>query len=90
MDGQTKIVNQKLGNIIQCLAGENIKQWDELLAQAKFAYNSMTNRTTARSPLSIVYTKHLNHTVNLAILTKSRSKTAEKYSSKIFRNDSNG
>lgn len=43
-----------------------------MLAQAEFVHNSKTNRT----PFDVVYTKHPNHTINLAILPKARSKAA--------------
>ena len=57
-DGQTKVVNRSLGNILRSLVYENPKQWDLALAQAKFAYNDSPNRSTGMSPFQIVYGMH--------------------------------
>ncbi|PKU66385.1 hypothetical protein MA16_Dca009627 [Dendrobium catenatum] len=75
-DGQTEVVNRTLGNMLRCLVQEQPKLWDELLSQAKFAYNSMTNRSTGTSPFHIVYTKPPNHTIDVAILPKCHSRQA--------------
>jgi hypothetical protein len=45
-DGKTKVVNRSLGNILRCLVSEHPKQWDQVLAQAEFAYNDSPNRST--------------------------------------------
>ena len=76
-DGQTEVVNRILGNMLRCLAADHLKQWDLILPQAEFAYNSMTNRSTKRSPFSIVYTMPPNHVVDLVELPYSKSRTAE-------------
>lgn len=54
-DGQTEVVNRSLGNLLRCLAGERPHQWDLILPQAEFAFNSSLNRSTAKSPFEIVY-----------------------------------
>lgn len=54
--GQIKVVNKTLGNMIRCISG-NKSHWDMALSQAKFAYNSMVNRTTDQSSFMTVYTK---------------------------------
>lgn len=48
------MVNKSLGSLI----GEHPKQWDQVLAQAKFAYNDSPNRSTRQSPFHIVYGMH--------------------------------
>ena len=55
MDGQTEVVNRSVGNMLRCLVGERLGNWDLMLAQAEFAYNSSVNRSTGMSPFQIVY-----------------------------------
>lgn len=81
-DGQTKVVNRTLTNMIRCLDGEHPKRWDEIINEAEFAYNFMIDRSTERFPFSIVYTKTPNQLVNLAMLLKPLHKAA-----KIFSTD---
>ena len=57
-DGQTKVVNRSLGNILRSLMYENPKQWDFALAQYEFAYNDSPNKSTGMSPFQIVYGMH--------------------------------
>ena len=57
-DGQSKVVNRSLENMLRNLIGENPKQWDKVLAQAKFSYNDSPNRSTRMSPFQILYGMH--------------------------------
>nr|GEZ38572.1 RNA-directed DNA polymerase [Tanacetum cinerariifolium] len=54
-DGQIEVTCRSLGNLVRNLIGGSPKQWDLTLAQAEFAYNRSTNRTTEMSPFMIVY-----------------------------------
>lgn len=54
-DGQTKVVNRSLGNILRCLVGDNIKSWDSKLSWAEFAHNLALNRSTGLCLFQVVY-----------------------------------
>ena len=54
-DEQTEVVNWSLGNLLRSFVRKNIRQWDFLLAQDKFAYNWSTSQTTGHSPFEVVY-----------------------------------
>ena len=54
-DGQTKVVNHSLGNLLRSLVSDHLKSWDQRLYQAKFAYNRSINRSTGFSPFVITY-----------------------------------
>ncbi|GKD46311.1 RNA-directed DNA polymerase [Tanacetum coccineum] len=58
-DGQTEVVNWRLGNLLRSLIRDNAKQWDLILPQAKFAYNRSVNRTTGKSPFEVVYGRNM-------------------------------
>jgi hypothetical protein len=65
-----EVVNRTLGNLICCLSSEKPKQWDLTLAQAEFAYNSMINRSTGKTPFQIVYCQPPRHALDLTPLPK--------------------
>ena len=44
-NGQTKVVNNSLGNLLRSLTAKHPKQWDQVLAQAEYAYNDSPNRS---------------------------------------------
>ena len=54
-DGQTKVVNHSLGNLLRCLTGEHVKSWDQMLCQAEFANNHAFSRSMGFSPFQVVY-----------------------------------
>ena len=49
-----KVVNRSLGNLLRCLVGDKLSNWDMVLTQAEFAYNNSTNRSIGKTPIEIV------------------------------------
>ena len=50
IDGQTKVVNRSLGQLLRCLVHDHITTWDQVLPIAEFAYNNSVNRSTSITP----------------------------------------
>jgi hypothetical protein len=67
-DGQTEVVNRSLGNLLRCLVGDKPRQWDLVLPQAEFAYNSSINRSTGKYAFQIVYGANPKGVVDLVDL----------------------
>jgi len=57
-NGHTKFANRSLGNLLRSLAGEDPKQWDQVLALTQYAYNDSPNRSTGQRPFHIIYGMH--------------------------------
>jgi hypothetical protein len=55
IDGQTEVVNRSLGNLLISLFTEQVRQWDQILAQAEFVFNNSINRSIGKSPFEILY-----------------------------------
>jgi hypothetical protein len=55
IDGQSEVVNKIFGNLLRSLVTEQGRQWDQILAQAEFAFNNSVNRSIGKSPFEIVY-----------------------------------
>ena len=55
IDGQNEVVNRSLENLLRSFVEKSIRQWDLLLAQAKFAYNRFISQTTSHVPFEVVY-----------------------------------
>ena len=54
-DGQTKVVNRSLDNLLRCLVGEVSWNWDSILPTAQLAYNSSVNRSIGTSHFEVVH-----------------------------------
>ena len=54
-DGQTKVVNQTISQLLRFLVGKNLKTWEECLPHAEFGYNRVVNSTTSYAPFEVVY-----------------------------------
>ncbi|GJS42727.1 RNA-directed DNA polymerase, partial [Tanacetum coccineum] len=59
------------GSLLRSLINTNLKQWEELLPQAEFAYNRAPNKTTGRSPCMVVYGLNPKTPLDLAMLDTS-------------------
>ncbi|XP_074570594.1 uncharacterized protein LOC141827268 [Curcuma longa] len=54
-DGQTEVVNRSLGALLRSLLKKSVRDWENLLPHAEFAYNRSTSQTTGCSPFEVVY-----------------------------------
>ena len=48
-DGQTKVVNRSLGNLLRTLTKQHGQVWDLIIGQVEYAYNDLVNRSTGKS-----------------------------------------
>lgn len=67
---QTEMTNWNLGNMLRCVFGDKLKQWDVHLLQIEFAFNNMLNWSIGKSPFKIVYTRPLWFALDLVSLPK--------------------
>ena len=84
-NGQTEVVNRSLGNLLRCLVGDNLGNWDLLLPRAEFAYNSSVNRSIGKRLFEVVHGYRPRKPLDLAPLpTHARvSESAESYAQHI-------
>ena len=54
-DGQTKVVNRILSQLLHVVIQKNLKSWEECLPFVEFPYNRTVNSTTGFSPFEIAY-----------------------------------
>jgi hypothetical protein len=54
-NGQTKVVNRTLTQLLCAVIQKNLKNWEDCLPFIKFAYNRSVHSTTEFSPFEIVY-----------------------------------
>ena len=64
-DGQTEVVNLSLSTLLRLLIKPNLKNWEECISHAEFAYNRATQRATKRSPFEVVYGFNPNTTLDI-------------------------
>ena len=76
-DGQTKVVNISLGNLLRSLVGDLPKQWNQVLAQEEYAYNDSPNISTCKSPFQIVYGMHPRGVHELRDLGPNQKRSAD-------------
>ena len=50
-----EVTNHTLSALLRVLINKNIKEWEECLPIAEFAYNRARHSTTAKSPFEVVY-----------------------------------
>jgi len=67
-DGQMKVVNHTLDNLLRSICGDKPRSWDQSLPQAEFAYNNMIHGSTCMSPVAIVYRKVPHYPTDLVQL----------------------
>jgi hypothetical protein len=63
--------------MLKCVYRDKLKQWDLNLPQVEFAFNSVSNRSTGKSPFEVVYTKLPKHALDLVPLPKLPSLSLE-------------
>jgi RNase H-like domain found in reverse transcriptase/Integrase zinc binding domain len=54
-DGQTEVFNRKVEEILRCFVNNNQSNWDFLLVDLEFAYNSAPHSSTTLSPFYLTY-----------------------------------
>ena len=54
-DGQTEVTNRTLSTLLRVLIKKNIKEWEQCLPIAEYAYNRARHSTTGKSPFEVVY-----------------------------------
>jgi hypothetical protein len=55
INGQTKVTNRTLSNLLHVLIKKNIKEWEEGLPIAEYAYNRARHWTTGKSRYEAIY-----------------------------------
>ena len=54
-DGQSKVVNKRLGNYLMCFSSTKPASWHSWLPWAEFCYNTSYHVSTCTTPFQIVY-----------------------------------
>lgn len=66
-----------MANLLRCLVGDKPSNWDLVLAQEEFAYNSSVNRITKRTPFEIVTRFHPKGTIELRYFPTETRRSVE-------------
>ncbi|GJX10751.1 transposon ty3-I gag-pol polyprotein [Tanacetum coccineum] len=67
-DRQTEVTNRTLRSLLRPLITANLKQWEELLPRAEFAYNWAPSKTTGINPFMVVFGANPTTSLDLAVL----------------------
>ncbi|RDX72225.1 hypothetical protein CR513_48318, partial [Mucuna pruriens] len=54
VDGQTKVTNRTLSQLLRCFVGKSLKFWEEWLPHIKFVYNMVVNTTISYSSFELI------------------------------------
>nr|GEU30176.1 retrotransposon protein, putative, Ty3-gypsy subclass [Tanacetum cinerariifolium] len=63
--------NRTLGSLLRALVSSNLKQWEDLLPRAEFAYNRAPSKTTGINPFMAVYGLNPTTPLDLVVLDTS-------------------
>ncbi|RDY06265.1 hypothetical protein CR513_09791, partial [Mucuna pruriens] len=55
IDGQTKVLNRTLSQLLTYFVGKSLISWEEWLPHIEFAYNRVVSTTTTHSTFELVY-----------------------------------
>ena len=80
-NGQTEVMNRKLSTLLRVLIKKNIKEWEECLPIAEYAYNRARHSTTVKSPFEVVY--GFNHYKSAPTWTRVPESTTSRRCMKI-------
>lgn len=65
-----EVTNQMLENLICCIRGDRLRQWDHALPKIEFAYNGRSQSVTGVSLFALVYMTVSKHVIDLFCLPK--------------------
>ena len=60
---------ESLENLLRCLIGANLRNWDLILPTAEFAYNSSVNRSIGMSSFEVMHGDKLKKLIDLISMT---------------------
>ena len=79
------VVNESLKNLLRCLVGEHLRNWDLTLPTDEFAYNSLCNRSIGTNSFEVVHSYKPRTPIDLIPMTQQPtvSKSASAFASHI-------